>query len=191
MKVIVGLGNPGKEYEQTRHNAGFMTVEKFSQQEGFDTFKKKTEFNAMVSEGTIGSEKVLLVLPLTFMNLSGQSIQKIAHFYKCAPQDIIAIYDDLDLPLGTIRIRSSGSAGTHNGMKSMIQELGTEDFIRIRIGIESRGESAPAQQETTDFVLGRFSKEEKKRFDTASERVLDSLKVILEKGIGEAMTQFN
>lgn len=177
MKLIVGLGNPGKAYENTRHNAGFTCVMQFAN----EPFVLHKEFEAMLSEETHHGEKVISVLPHTFMNDSGRAVQKIAHFYKIKPADIIVVYDDLDLPLGTIRVRPNGSAGTHNGMKSIIAELGTTDFPRVRIGIESRGTTSPQQQETTDFVLGKCTKEEMPTFSESCTKAVDAIKQLLEK----------
>ncbi len=175
MKIIVGLGNPGPKYGKTRHNAGFMTIQAlFEKLEGKE-WKESTKFKSLIAEVQLNGEKTLLVKPLTMMNLSGQAVAKILNFYKESPENLTVIYDDLDLPLGTIRIREKGSAGTHNGMKSIIQELGAEEFQRIRLGIESRGEIAPEQQDTSSYVLSDFTKEEEPIIKKSIEEALEEL----------------
>ena len=161
MKIICGLGNPGKEYEKTRHNCGFMAIDALAKEMDFPLFE--ADGKSLVSVKGTGKNKVLLVKPQTFMNLSGEAVAELLNFYKVPPKDLLVIYDDVDLPLGEIRYREKGSAGTHNGMKSIVETLATIDFPRLRIGIESRGAfegSAPAQMDLTDFVLAPFLKEE-------------------------------
>lgn len=187
MKILFGLGNPGSKYAKTRHNIGFMVLDAFLDKllkESPDAnleWKKKPKLKAEIAETTFvnpeteKTEKLLLVKPQTFMNLSGESVAAVLNFYKATSSDLTVIYDDLDLPLGTIRIREKGSAGTHNGMKSIIEHIGTEEFKRIRIGIESRGELAPAQQDTSNYVLSDFSKEEKPLIDKAINEVTEKL----------------
>ncbi|MGO0058523.1 aminoacyl-tRNA hydrolase [Brevibacillus fluminis] len=154
MKVIIGLGNPGKKYEDTRHNVGFMAIDKISEQWGIPVAQEK--FRALVGEGRIEGERVLLVKPLTYMNLSGESVAEIMKFYKLVPDDILVIYDDLDLPVGQLRLREKGSAGGHNGIKSLIAHLGTQEFKRAKIGI-----SRPLPgRSVSDYVLSEFSKSE-------------------------------
>lgn len=182
MKIIVGLGNIGKEYEKTRHNCGFMVLDEFAkklEKEGTEvSWKEEKKLKAILAKFNYGKEKVLLVKPTTLMNLSGECIREILNFYKEALENLIVIYDDIDLPLGTIRIREKGSAGTHNGMRSTIQALSSEDFKRIRLGIESRGETSPKQQELHDFVLSNFKKEELTILKKAEEEVISELKKI-------------
>ena len=175
MKIIVGLGNPKKEYINTRHNVGFMALDALHKKLNATDWKEESKFKALIAEATVNGEKVLLVKPVTFMNLSGEAVTKIMGFFKAELEDLTVIYDDLDLPTGTIRIRDKGSAGTHNGMKSIIQLLGTEEFKRIRIGTESRGELASEQQDTASFVLSDFGKEEKVLIDKAIEEVIEKL----------------
>jgi peptidyl-tRNA hydrolase, PTH1 family len=175
MKIIVGLGNPGPDYIKSRHNAGFMVVQAlFKKLEG-DKWKEVPKFKSLTAECIHNGEKILLVKPLTMMNLSGQAVTKILQFYKEPPENLTIIYDDLDLPLGTVRIREKGSAGTHNGMKSIVQELGTEEFGRIRLGIEARGETSPKQQDTSSYVLSDFTKEEEPIMEKAIEEVVQNL----------------
>ena len=152
MKIIVGLGNPEKKYENTYHNLGFACVDKTAEYLSVDFSKQKCR--ALIAETKIGGEKVLLVKPLTYMNLSGESVREILHFYKASPSDIIVIYDDFDLPKGSIRIRKSGSAGTHNGMRNIVKELGTENFARIRVGFKPEGE---IKIPLIDLVLSKIS----------------------------------
>lgn len=176
MKLIVGLGNPGAEYEKTRHNVGFMCVDFLQEKLGFPEFELQKKFSALVVESNVNGEKILLAKPQTFMNSSGEAVQKLVNFYHVAPEDIWIVYDDVDLPLGTIRVRGEGSAGTHNGMKSVIASLGFQNFPRLRIGIESRGVEAPKQQDITSFVLHPFLKKE-----------LPIVKKSLEEGINAIM----
>jgi len=158
MKVICGLGNPGKAYGKSRHNVGFMFLDLFAKKHDFPPFEEKGK--SLVSEKGNGEEKIILVKPQTFMNLSGEAVQEILSFYKIEPKDLTVVYDDVDLPLGKTRFREKGSAGTHNGMKSIIQLLATLDFPRLRIGIESRGEIAPAEMNLHDYVLAPFLSDE-------------------------------
>jgi PTH1 family peptidyl-tRNA hydrolase len=178
MKIIVGLGNIGKEYENTRHNCGFMAIDAFAKELKVD-FEEDGKFKALTCKSSYNDEKILLVKPTTYMNLSGQSVSKILNFYKEPLENLVVIYDDIDLPLGKIRVRSEGSAGTHNGMKSIIQEVGAQNFTRIRIGTESRGEIAPKQQDLTSFVLSPFSAEERPILKKSIEEALKELKKFL------------
>lgn len=155
MKCIVGLGNIGKEYTNTRHNIGFMFVDYVCEKYGIKIDKKKTKF--MYAEGNINGEKVVFVKPTTFMNLSGEAIVQAINWYKLDLKDICIVYDDVDILFGDVRYREKGSGGTHNGMKNIIQTLKTEDIARIRLGIENRN-GKPI--ELIDYVLGKFSKEE-------------------------------
>ncbi len=173
MKLIVGLGNPGKEYENTRHNLGFMVIDRLAEELKVYDFKDK--FKGLVGEGSYKGEKVLLLKPQTFMNLSGDSIIQILNFYKIDSEtEMVVVYDDMSLPLGKLRIREKGSAGGHNGIKSIISHVG-EKFLRIKFGI---GESG-GKEKTVGFVLGRFSKEEEKEvkesIENASKMVLSLL----------------
>lgn len=175
MKIIVGLGNPGKEYEETRHNAGAMCVDLLKEKLNLPQFKLQKKFRALISEGTFENEKIILAKPQTFMNLSGESVQKLVKFYNCPLENLIVVYDDVDLPLGKIRIRPNGSAGSHNGMKSIVQTIGSTNFPRVRIGIESRGECAPEKQDTASFVLHPFSKKEKAEVKKNLENTANSI----------------
>lgn len=173
MKLICGLGNPGDEYKNTRHNAGFIFIDKFAESLNSSGFKKKNDFNALIAESGDGIDKIIFVKPLTFMNRSGESVSKIANFYKIHAADIFIVYDDIDLPLGSIRFRKNGSAGTHNGMKSIIANLGSQDFPRLRLGIESRtNKNFPLDA----FVLSRFTDEELDIFNKSLEEGVEVLK---------------
>ncbi|MBQ8044524.1 MAG: aminoacyl-tRNA hydrolase [Clostridia bacterium] len=155
MKCIIGLGNIGKEYENTRHNSGFIALDAIAEKYNISFDKKKKK--CVYGEGIINGKKVSLIKPTTYMNLSGEAIVEMMNWYKITPEDILVIYDDVDLKLGTIRYREKGSSGTHNGMKNIIANLKTEEFARIRIGIENRGDTPIPLM---DYVLQRFSKEE-------------------------------
>lgn len=161
MKVIVGLGNPGKKYVNTRHNAGFWVIETLAEKHGVRQWKD--QFNASIGEIRIGTEKVLLVMPQTFMNLSGDAVQPLLHFYKIDPEDLLVIYDDLDLPVGGVRIRKDGSSGGQKGMTSIILRLGDDKFPRIRMGIGR----PPAGWKVADYVLSRPTEEEVPLFKEA------------------------
>ncbi len=173
MKVICGLGNPGKSYQNTRHNVGFRVVEALASALDFPAFKE--EGKALLSVKGQGGERIFLMKPLTFMNSSGEAVLELLRFYKIAPSDLIVVYDDVDLPLGTLRYREKGSAGTHNGMKSIIQCLATLDFPRLRLGIESRGEFAPQELSLHDFVLAPFLPDEAPVLQGAIEEAVQKL----------------
>lgn len=186
MYLIAGLGNPTEKYSKTRHNAGFDTLDILA--EKWNIKFKKSVFHALVGKGMIGREKVLLVKPLTFMNLSGNAVRAVSRFYKIDPEkELVVIYDDSDLEEGKLRLRKKGSAGSHNGMKSIISSIGTETFSRIRIGIGQR----PEQVDMVDYVLGRFDKETRKIMEAAFERAADAAADIVVNGMDHAMNQFN
>jgi PTH1 family peptidyl-tRNA hydrolase len=154
VKLIIGLGNPGRQYAQTRHNVGFIAVDELAHRHHISFDKEK--FKGLFGTGVINSEKVILLKPLTYMNLSGEAVRPLMDYYNIGIEDIVVIYDDLDLPVGKIRLRTKGSAGGHNGVKSMIQHTGTQEFKRVRIGVDRphNGMKVP------DYVLGKFSPEE-------------------------------
>lgn len=180
MKILVGLGNIGEKYLTTRHNVGFIVLDQFAkelEEEGIEiTWKEETKLKAIIAKVHYKNEILVLVKPITLMNNSGQAVSQILNFYKDTRENIIVIYDDIDLPLGTIRFREKGSAGTHNGMRSIIQELGTEDFKRLRIGIESRGEFTPQQQDLSSFVLSNFIEKEHALLENSIKEALKELK---------------
>ena len=187
MKIHIGLGNIGEKYAKTRHNIGFMVLDKLvelAKEEGQDIeWVKKSKLKSEVAEIRIEGEKAILAKPQTMMNLSGEAASALSNFYKVQTKDITIIYDDLDLPTGTIRKREKGSAGTHNGMKSIIQHAGTEEILRIRIGIEARGtedSQVPAQQDTSSYVLSNFLSEELPKIEEAVDEIAKS---ILHQGV--------
>lgn len=155
MKCIIGLGNIGKEYETTRHNSGFIAIDSLSSKYNISVTKKMKK--CIYGEGVVNGQKVAFIKPTTFMNLSGEAIVEIMNWYKITPQDVLVIYDDIDLNFGEVRYRVKGSSGTHNGMKNIIQNIKTEEFARIRIGIENRN-NVPIP--LVDYVLQKFSKDE-------------------------------
>ena len=160
MKIIVGLGNPGKEYELTRHNIGWLFLDYLSKIYNVDISKSSN--SALVGETKINNEKIVFAKPITYMNLSGNAVAKLKNWYKVENKDILVIYDDIDIPFGTIRYREKGSAGTHNGMKSIVQMLSTEEIHRIRIGL---GGLKHEKQDMADFVLQKFKKEELEKLE--------------------------
>lgn len=171
VKLIAGLGNPGKKYEKTRHNVGFLVINQIANNFQFSIFNFQLTFGAQIAEGTINGQKALLAKPQTFMNDSGETVKKIADYYKIKPEDIWIVHDDIDLPLGEFKIsRGQGSAG-HKGVQSVINELGTKEFNRVRLGICPK-QGKPANVE--DFVLQKFSREEKETIEKALEDLLKS-----------------
>lgn len=185
MKLIIGLGNPGKEYEKTRHNAGFMAVDRLAQRQMIPG-SVRMKFHAGVMEGLIGSEKVALIQPTTFMNRSGRSVQEAMRFYKLEADDILVLVDDIALPLGRVRLRGSGGAGGHNGLKDIQRALGTGAYPRLRIGIDG-----PGRVPQVDYVLGRFRGEELDRLDAALDRSCEIVEAWLKDGIEKTMSLFN
>jgi len=185
MKLIVGLGNPGKQYEDTRHNVGFKIVDLFARRANINIDKFKEQ--ALVGEMNFAGEKIMLIKPQTYMNLSGQAVGNIARWHKIDPQNILVIYDDLDLPVGQLRLRVKGGAGGHNGVISTIAHLGTAEFPRMRIGIGR----PPAGMDVADYVLGCFLPTERDLIVPVAERAIDALTAWLEKGITAAMNSFS
>ncbi len=191
MEIIVGLGNPGKEYEKTRHNAGAMCADILRKKMDFPEFKIQKKFKALICEGSFKDEKILIAKPVTYMNLSGESVAALVNFYNCAPENLIVVYDDIDLPLGKIRVRPDGSPGSHNGMKSVTQSIGSSNFPRVRIGIESRGDESPKEQEISSFVLKSFTKTEIGIFKESLEKASEAVISIIKQGSSEAMQEYN
>ncbi|MBU1132241.1 aminoacyl-tRNA hydrolase [Patescibacteria group bacterium] len=183
MKLIAGLGNPGKKYLNTRHNIGFALLDfiynEWLKNEGFSEWTENKKFHAEISEGRIGSEKIILAKPTTFMNNSGSCISAIATFHKIKPQDIIIIHDELDLPLGKYKIQSDRSSAGHRGVTSIIQMLGSQNFLRVRAGIAKEDKSK--QGATEKFVLNKFNLFEKLKLKSIKEKILDELKNIIAK----------
>ena len=185
MKLIVGLGNPGEKYEKNRHNIGFQAVEKLAEKLEFPDFKEVGKFKSAVSEGEFDGEKLFLVKPQTFMNNSGEAVQKLQSYYKVDLADLWVVYDDVDLDLGVIRTREKGSAGTHNGMRSVVEHLG-EDFPRFRFGINS-GEKEK-YREIADFVLANFTSFEEQIVKKTLLNIVGTLEEALKNGVS-AVTQ--
>ncbi|MFC4075541.1 aminoacyl-tRNA hydrolase [Salinithrix halophila] len=185
MKVIVGLGNPGMKYALTRHNIGFWVVDRLSEQWGIPCEKDK--WKAMVGEGRARGEKVVLLKPETYMNLSGESVRPALDWLKCSIKDLVVIYDDLDLPVGRIRLRLKGGSGGHNGMKSLIGHLGTQEFKRIKIGIGRPSVPMPVP----DYVLSRFSQEEEVPIAEAVENAAAAIEGWLDMSFSEVMNRYN
>lgn len=184
MYVIAGLGNPGKEYEKTRHNMGFLVLDILAEENDIPVSRAK--HNAMVGKGTIGGKQVLLVRPMTYMNDSGRSLGEVVRYYDVAPEELIVIYDDMDLEPGVIRIRKKGSAGSHNGMKSIISHLGDGDFPRVRVGI-----GRPSVADWKDYVLGRIPTEDEKAIMEGVEKAARAVTAIMKDGIDRAMNEYN
>ena len=184
MRVIVGLGNPGKRYENSKHNLGFITIDRLAHKHGIKVNKLKHK--ALTGEGNIAGEKVLLVKPQTFMNLSGASVREVLEYYKQPPENLIVVYDDIDIAMGGIRIRKKGSAGSHNGMKSVINDIVSDDFPRIRIGIGGGRKS-----DMVDYVLGGFDKEARGKVGAAVDNAVAAIECMLESGIDKAMNEYN
>ena len=185
MFVVIGLGNPGKDYTNTRHNVGFNTIDLLAERN--DIKINKIKFKSVYGEGLIGGEKVLLVKPQTYMNNSGITALDIYNFYKLPIENIIVVVDDIDIDFGTVKVKRKGSAGSHNGLKSIIFQLQKDDFPRVKIGI---GDKRPGQ-DLANFVLGRFSKEEKQDIEEAIINAAMAVETIIKEDINKAMNKFN
>lgn len=185
MKLVVGLGNPTARYDKTRHNVGFEVIDVLADKYNIalDTMKHK----GMYGKGKIDGQSIILLKPMTFMNLSGESVALVSKYYKVAPEDIIVIYDDINLDVGRLRIREKGSAGGHNGMKNIIAHLGTEEFPRIRIGVGMK----PPKMDLADYVLSHFSEEEQALMNQGYDKACEALKLLLLDDIPQAMNQYN
>ena len=184
--LIVGLGNPGEKYENTRHNVGFQVIDELAERQGKPV--QRLKFKALTGLLTIGGEKALVMKPVTYMNLSGEAVRPAADFYKLPPERILVISDDVALAAGRLRIRAKGSAGGHNGLKSIIQHLGTDQFPRIRVGV---GEKPHPDYDMADWVLGKFQGEDKKAIDAAVKRAADAVECLIGEGVDRAMNRFN
>ena len=184
--LVVGLGNPGEKYENTRHNVGFLTVDELAERARVPV--QKLKHRALTNTLEVGGVKVLLMKPVTYMNLSGEAVRPAADFYKIPPEHIIVISDDTALDVGKLRIRKGGSAGGHNGLKSIIQQLGTDQFPRIRVGV---GKKPHPDYDLADWVLGKFQGEDKKTMDAAVERCADAVECYIKEGPDRAMNKFN
>lgn len=186
MKLIVGLGNPGREYAATRHNVGFMVVDRLAP--GLGVAVEKRLFKALIGQGRLEGEKIVLAKPQTYMNLSGGAVGALLNWFKLTPADLVVIYDDLDLPPGKIRIRSGGGAGGHKGVQSLIQVLGTEAFPRVRIGI---GRPTEPDFETPDYVLSRFGTHEAGLMEESIAAAAEAVRCMVRDGLERAMNLYN
>jgi PTH1 family peptidyl-tRNA hydrolase len=185
MKIVVGLGNPGREYDGTRHNVGFEVLALIARR--FNAGRPRAKFKAEVVELSIKNQKTILLSPLTFMNLSGQSVRAAVDFYKLPLNDVLVICDDINLDVARLRFRPSGSAGGQNGLKNIIQQLGSQDFGRLRVGVGK----TPPNWNASDFVLGKFGAEERSEMDLGISRAANAVEAWIEHGIEVAMNQFN
>ena len=184
MYIIAGLGNPGKEYERTRHNTGFMVLDRLSEKLNIEISQNK--FKGLYGKGKYKGEDVLLLKPQTYMNLSGESVRQVMDFFKISQEDILVVYDDLDMPVGKLRLRQSGSAGGHNGIKNIILHTGSQNFNRIRVGIDRS-----KYIKVVDYVLSRFTKDEQDAINQGIENASDAVIDYLDHGFNHAMNRFN
>ncbi|MCI8270436.1 MAG: aminoacyl-tRNA hydrolase [Lachnospiraceae bacterium] len=185
MYIIAGLGNPTKEYDKTRHNVGFEVIDRLADRYDIDVSERK--HRAFCGKGMIEGQKVLLVKPQTFMNLSGESLRSVVDYYKVMPEELVVIYDDISLPPGQLRIRLKGSAGGHNGIKNIIAHLGTQEFPRIKVGVGAK----PPRMDLKDYVLSRFSKGEQELMDEAFQEAAQAVAMMIGEGADRAMNHFN
>ena len=184
--LVVGLGNPGDKYENTRHIVGFLVADELGERGRFPI--QRLKFKALTNTAVIGGQGVLVMKPVTYMNLSGEAVGEAARFYKLAPDHVLVISDDVDLPLGKLRIRAGGSAGGHNGLKSIIQHLGSDQFPRLKVGV---GGKPHPDYDMADWVLGKLQGEDKKVMDEAVRRAADGVECLLGEGAQRAMNRFN
>lgn len=184
--MVVGLGNPGKEYEKTRHNIGFCAIDILCEELGADC--KKSKFKSLVGEGKIGQDRVLIIKPQTFMNLSGEAVLEAMKFYKLTPDKVIVIFDDITLDVGRLRIRAKGSDGGHRGMRNIIQMAGSDAFPRIKLGV---GQKPHPEYDTKDWVLSKFSEQDEKVLKESVKSAAEAVKCIITNDISTAMNRFN
>ena len=184
--LLVCLGNPGDQYENTRHNAGFMVADELAERHNIPV--QRLKFRALTNTVTIGDEKVLLMKPVTYMNLSGEAVHEAAAFYKIPPEHILVVSDEVALAPGKLRVRRSGSAGGHNGLKNIIAHLGTDQFPRIRLGV---GQKPHPDYDMADWVLGKFQGEDKKAVAAAVKRAADAAECLIREGVDKAMNKYN
>ena len=184
--LLVCLGNPGDQYENTRHNVGFMVADELAERHNIPV--QRLKFRALTNTITVGDQKVLLMKPVTYMNLSGEAVHEAAAFYKIPPEHILVISDEVALAPGKIRVRRSGSAGGHNGLKNIIAHLGTDQFPRIRLGV---GQKPHPDYDMADWVLGKFQGEDKKAVESAVKKAADAAECLIREGVDKAMNQYN
>ncbi len=186
MWLIVGLGNPGEKYARTRHNIGFDGLDALAKRHGLEFRGKRA--NSLIAEGSIGGQRVALAKPQTFMNLSGQAVTALRSWYKLdAAKELLVVYDDMDLPFGKLRLRERGSAGTHNGMRSIVGQLGGSEFPRLRVGIDQ----APGKLDAAAYVLSRFSKAEEAELPFLLDTLSDAVELVVREGLPAAMNKYN
>ncbi len=186
MYLIVGLGNPGRQYEATRHNMGFDTIDELVERHRIP--QGGVKFNAVYGKGILGGEKAILMKPLSYMNLSGGPVREMVNYFKIDPEtELVVIYDDIDLEPGQIRIRKQGSAGGHNGIKDIIRKLGTQKFLRVKIGVGAK----PKDWDLADYVLSRFADSDRKLVDEAIQRAGDAVEKMISQGADAAMNEYN
>lgn len=184
--LVVGLGNPGDKYENTRHNAGFLVADELGERGGFPI--QRLKFKALTNTAAIGGQGVLVMKPVTYMNLSGEAVRPASDFYQIPPERILVVSDDINLEVGRLRIRTKGSAGGHNGLKNIILHLGTDQFPRVRIGV---GGKPHPDYDLADWVTGKFSPEDRKTVDEAVKRAADAIECIMDLGLMRGMGKFN
>ena len=184
--LLVCLGNPGDQYENTRHNVGFMVADEIADRANVPI--QKLKYKALTNTVTLGGQKVLVMKPITYMNLSGEAVRQAVDFYKVPADHVLVVSDDTALAVGRLRIRKGGSAGGHNGLKNIIQHLGTDQFPRVRLGV---GEKPHPDYDLADWVLGRFQGEDKKAIDAAVKKAADAIECILSQGLDKGMNRFN
>ena len=185
MKLIVGLGNPGMNYDGTRHNIGFEVIDRLADKYNININKKK--YKSLIGEGSIMGEKVILMKPQTYMNLSGEAVRACIDFYKIVPEDVFVIFDDISLEVGQLRLRQNGSAGGHNGIKSLIAHLGTQNFPRLKFGVGEK----PKGMDLANYVLGKFSKEDKSVIEPKTSDAIDAVATFIDEGLEKAMNKYN
>ncbi len=186
MYIIVGLGNPGREYDNTRHNIGFDVIDELADKENISVMEKKHK--AIIGKGVVAGQKVILAKPTTFMNLSGESVRELVDYYKVdETEELIIISDDISLDVGRLRVRKKGSAGGHNGLKSIISHVGHDNFVRVKMGVGEK----PKGWDLADYVLGRFSGPERETMNDAAKRAADAIRTIIAEGPDAAMNKFN
>lgn len=182
--LLVGLGNPGPKYDETRHNIGFMLIDRLVQRGGFDTNREK--FKAHIGTGFVGGRKVVFLKPQTYMNLSGQSVSRAADFYNVPPEGIVTFHDELDLPFGTLRLKCGGGAGGHNGLRSIDGQLGNRNYFRVRLGI-----GRPQHGDVSNFVLQRFDEAQRAELHDWLDKACDAVELLLQRGLKDAQNTFN